>query len=92
MNLGVVLLLTIIYGAMMLLIQRAEARRRLVVALVFLPIGAVIQWYISQIGNGSSGVIAIIVALILNFLFWAVIGRYNPVGSSDDIHVIGLDD
>lgn len=36
--------------------------------------------------------IALILALVLNFLFWALIGRYNPVHSSDEIQVIGMDD
>jgi hypothetical protein len=33
-----------------------------------------------------------VVALVVNFLFWLLIGRYNPVGSSEDIQVLGLDD
>jgi len=31
-------------------------------------------------------------ALIVNFLYWALFGRYNPVGSSDSIKVYGMDD
>lgn len=31
-------------------------------------------------------------ALIVNFLYWALLGRYNPVGSSDSIRVYGMDD
>ena len=30
--------------------------------------------------------------LIINFLYWALLGRYNPVGSSDAIKVYGMDD
>ncbi|MFW5692085.1 MAG: hypothetical protein ACOCX3_01905 [Chloroflexota bacterium] len=35
---------------------------------------------------------ALWVALFLNFLFWLFVGRYNPVGSSDNIRVMKLDD
>jgi len=35
---------------------------------------------------------AVVWALVLNFIFWALIGRYNPPGSSDEIKVIGLKD
>ena len=36
--------------------------------------------------------LALGIALVLNFFFWALIGRYNPVASSDEIQVIGMDD
>lgn len=31
-------------------------------------------------------------ALVFNFLFWFLIGRYNPPHSSDDIKVLGMND
>jgi hypothetical protein len=34
---------------------------------------------------------ALLLAILINFVFWALIGRYNPVGSSDSITVIGRD-
>ena len=37
-------------------------------------------------------VLGLLIALVLNGLFWVLIGRYNPVSSSDDIRVMGLDD
>jgi hypothetical protein len=33
-----------------------------------------------------------IFAVVVSFLFWLLVGRYNPVGTSDDIHVLGMDD
>jgi hypothetical protein len=36
--------------------------------------------------------VALAAAVVLNLLFWLLIGRYNPVGSSDRIQVIGMDD
>lgn len=32
------------------------------------------------------------IGFVVSFLFWLLIGRYNPVGSSDAIQVIGMDD
>jgi hypothetical protein len=92
MNFGLLLLLTFVYGVIFLLVQRTEAQRRRLVGIFFILLTAVIQWYVSQRGETMTGVAALIVALILNLLFWAIIGRYNPVGSSDDTHVIGMDD
>ena len=92
MSIGTVILLTILYGLLVLLVQRAERKRRLLVAVIRVPIGVSIHWYANIRSVGSESTTAIIAALILNFLFWVVIGRYNPVGSSDDIQVIGLDD
>ncbi len=37
-------------------------------------------------------VFSIPAALLVNFVYWAFLGRYNPVGSSDSIVVIGMDD
>jgi len=37
--------------------------------------------------------VVLALALVLNLLFWLLIGRYNPVASSDkNIRVIGMDD
>lgn len=36
--------------------------------------------------------IALALALFVNFAFWLFIGRYNPVHSSDEIRVIGMDE
>jgi hypothetical protein len=36
--------------------------------------------------------LAISAALIFNGLFWALIGRYNPPASSDEIRVLGIND
>ena len=36
--------------------------------------------------------VAILTAVIFNGLFWVIFGRSNPVGSSDSIVVIGMQD
>lgn len=92
MNWGIVFFFTILYTALLLMIQRAEVRRRKLVITILVPIGAIIYWYANLRVINSEANTAIILALILNFIFWIVIGRYNPVGSSDAINVIGMDD
>lgn len=92
MEFGVIVLLSVSFSIMLMLIQRSERKRRLLVALGMLLIGEVIRRYVWYRGYHAEGWIALIIALVFNFLFWALIGRYNPVGSSDRIHVYGLDD
>jgi hypothetical protein len=36
--------------------------------------------------------LSLLTALVLNLIFWVLIGRYNPPGSSDAIKVLGMDD
>jgi thiamine transporter ThiT len=92
MELGIVALLSVSIGIMLMLVQRTERKRRLFVALGMLLIGEVIRRYIWYREYHAEGWSALIIALVVNFLYWALIGRYNPVGSSDRIHVYGLDD
>lgn len=92
MNWGSFIILTGWFGMMFLLIQRTEARRRRTVTILMIFAG--ILTFIWAAGQNLSGVLvgAVITAFIFNFLFWLLIGRYNPVGSSEDIRVIRMDD
>jgi hypothetical protein len=36
--------------------------------------------------------LAVLMSVFVNVIYWALLGRYNPVGSSDAITVIGRDD
>ncbi len=36
--------------------------------------------------------VGLLIATVFNGLFWLLIGRYNPVHSSDEIRVLGMDD
>jgi hypothetical protein len=92
MDLHYLLILTFLIGFLLLLIQRAEPKsRRLVIALTIIP-GIFIRNFIRYRDIETEGWVALLLALLLNFLFWVLIGRYNPVPSSDDIRVLGLDD
>ena len=85
-------LLTLGWGTIFFIIQRTETKKRRGVALVMSVIGVIMLWYIGSRQVWGEGVTGFFIALLLNALFWLFIGRYNPVGSSDDIHVLGMDD
>lgn len=92
MNWGSFIILTGWFGMMFLLIQRTEIRRRRTVSILMFFAG--ILTFMWGSGQNLTGVvlIALLTAFVFNFLFWLLIGRYNPVGSSEDIRVIRMDD
>lgn len=93
MDVGRIFQLTLLLSVLLFVIQRTEARKRFTVALgIFLTVGLLLRdWLISR-DLVTEAVVALTVSFVLNFLFWWLIGRYNPVGSSDDIRVLGMDD
>jgi uncharacterized membrane protein YjjB (DUF3815 family) len=92
MDIGLTVLLTFVFGLVFLLIQRSERRRRLIVFLAFLVVGELIRRYAFYRNVHTEVWAALIIALVLNILFWLLFGRYNPPHSSEEIQVIGLDD
>lgn len=87
------LLLTVFFSLMFFTIQRTETqyRRRVFVLFAIFP-GVLMFIYMSYLTLLSAFWNALLIALILNLLFWIVIGRYNPVRSSEEIQVLGMDD
>lgn len=92
MDWGTVILLTIWLGGLLLLWQRTERKRRRVTTLLLLFVGFLTWYWADYRALSSAFWAAFVAALAFNGLFWLVIGRYNPVGSSDSIQVIGMDD
>ncbi len=92
MNVGVLVILAAFMGVMIFMVQRAEAKRRLFVIIVMLGIGELIRRYVFYRNVHTEAWIALFLAVLVNFLYWLFIGRYNPLHSSDEIQVIGLDD
>ncbi|MFN8379084.1 MAG: hypothetical protein U0452_10480 [Anaerolineae bacterium] len=92
MDIGITALLTVIFTFIFLLIQRSERKKRIIVFVAFLVVGELIRRYTFYRNVHAEAWVALILALILNFAFWLFFGRYNPVKSSDEIQVIGLDD
>jgi amino acid permease len=92
MDTGSLILLTLSFTLIFILIQRSEASRRRVVMFCMFLVILLIVWYVNQVNLQGEALLGFIIGAILSFLFWLLIGRYNPVGSSDDIHVLGMDD
>lgn len=116
MNVGGWLLLTALFGGLLIIVQRAERKRRLATAIIMGIAGVLVWRYgLYRIGSEcdapwrvlcSSPVIqqraqaiavmtvnwALVSAVVINLLFWALVGRYNPPGSSDSIKVYGMDE
>ncbi len=89
-----VLLLTVIFSFLLFLIQRTERKARFWVAtLIIITAGILLNNFVRYRALESEGLLALGLALLLNFLYWFIIGRYNPVKNSDEtIKVIGMDD
>lgn len=92
MNTEYLLTFTVLIGLLLLIMQRTEAKRRLMVMLLLLIPAILIRNWINYRDLEREGWVALGIALVLNLAFWWLIGRYNPVGSSDDIQVLGMDD
>lgn len=92
MDAGTLLLMVLSFGVVLLLIQRAEVKRRLVVVIFLLPAAALVLHYANARGYLREALVGFVLAAVLNGLFWLFVGRYNPVGSSDSIKVLGMDD
>lgn len=92
MNLQYLAILTFLFSLLFLFIQRAEPKKRRVVLLIIIGPLILIRNFAIYRDVETEGWIALGLAVILNFMFWILIGRYNPVKSSDEIQVLGLDD
>ncbi len=92
MDAGILALLVLSLGTILFVIQRTEAKRRRIVYFVMFFVVVVLIWLVNIRGAWGEAVVGFLIAAVLNFLFYILIGRYNPVGSSDDIHVLGMDD
>lgn len=82
--------LTAVLAFLILLVQRTEPKRRRWIALLALAAGELVRRYIVYRGWHTEGAWAFGAALVLNVLFWVLIGRSNPPRSSEDeIEVLG---
>ena len=91
MNWSAFLVLMVVFGGLMLIVQRAERKRRLFTLIVMLVGAELVRRYLVYRGWDTEGQLAVLAALILNGLFWLLIGRSNPPKSSDEIQVLGND-
>lgn len=84
--------LAIVFAFIWILIQRTEKKnkRYSYLILIIVLLAARYNAFLRDIHTETW--LAFFFGLMISFLFWLFIGRYNPVGSSDDIQVIGMDD
>jgi nicotinamide riboside transporter PnuC len=92
MNWSIILLMTISFTVIFVLIQRSEQSRRCLVWVSMLAVLGIIAYWAMTAQVVGETLLSLVFGLILTGLFWVLIGRYNPVGSSDNIKVLGLDD
>ncbi|MAS33495.1 MAG: hypothetical protein CL610_05775 [Anaerolineaceae bacterium] len=93
MNGGAFILLAGLLSTAMLLVQRTEAKRRRMTILLMLLVGFLTYYWANVRELQREFVFAVIAALVFSLLFWLFVGRYNPVGDSDEnIQVLGMDD
>ena len=93
MDIGYIALISVTFALLFILIQRTEkTKRRISWALLIL--GAILVRHIALLKDTLyvESFIGFIVGFVLSAIFWLLIGQYNPVGTSDNIHVIGMDD
>lgn len=92
MNSQYLLAFMTLLGFLVFLIQRSEpGKRRIVIVVAIIP-GELIRRWANYRDMRDELITGLLLALLLNFLFWVFIGRYNPVTSSDKIKVLRLDD
>ena len=86
-------LVSLLVALLLVMIQRTEAKRRRLAAIVVLPVLLVLRQYAFLKGDlHEETLLAFIFGVVLSFLFWLLIGRYNPVGRDSEVKVIGMDD
>ena len=91
MNLETIALLTAFFALMFFILQRSKrSARRLMLFLMIAPT-LFLRHYAMSRGVESEAWTAFFLAIFFNFIFWVLIGRYNPVASKE-VHVLGLDD
>lgn len=93
MNINYIILISITVALLLIFVQRTEkTKRRIVWAVVIISFLVIRQNAFIKGDLHDETLVGFIIGYILSGLFWALIGKYNPVGSSDDIQVIGMND
>jgi hypothetical protein len=92
MDTGSLILLALSFTTLFIVVQRAEAKRKRIVRFTVILLILFIAWYATMTNLQREALVGFIIGSVISFLFYVLVGRYNPVGSSDDIRVLGLDD
>ncbi len=92
MDWGTLFLLFAVFSILLFILQRTEPKKRFIVFVISLVACELLRRYVWYRDLHTESWIALIAALLFTTAFWLFIGRYNPVKSSDEIQVIGMDD
>jgi uncharacterized membrane protein len=93
MDTGYIALITTIVIIVLLLVQRTEkSKRRLTWSFAIMSFLIISHNTFLKSDYHEETLIAFIIGFVVSGLFWLFIGKYNPVGTSDDMKVMGLDD
>lgn len=86
-------LISVLVALLLVMIQRTEPKRRRLAAIVVIPMLLIFRQYAFLKGDlHEETLLACITGFVLSFLFWLLVGRYNPVGRHSEVKVIGMDD
>ena len=89
MDWGAFLAIAVVLTSMILVVQRSDPKRRRFTFLVMLVGFEVMRRYALYRDWQTEGWVAFAAALVLNLLYWILIGRSNPPHSGDEIEVLG---
>lgn len=86
-------LISITVALLLIFVQRTEKAKRRIVWMIVIMCFLIIRHNAFLKGDlHDETLVGFIIGFVLSGLFWALIGKYNPVGSSDEIQVIGMND
>lgn len=89
MDWGYIAAVALFFSILLIVTQRTIEKRRKIMRIFVIALAVLLMIrYTLHLEN----LIAYGIALIVSFLFWALIGRYNPAPTDDAIKVYGLDD
>ncbi len=91
MNIGNVVVLSLLIALLLFLMQRIERRRLWIALLALLPALLIYRWAIYR-SQTAEALTALGIAAAINVLFWLTYGRRHPPSSSDEIVVKGMED
>jgi len=93
MDIGYIGLISLAVTILLVFVQRTETTKRRITWGVIIICFLVIRHNAFIKGDlHEETLIGFIVGIIISGLFWILVGKYNPVGTSDNIKVIGMDD
>lgn len=92
MDWGYIGAVTLFFTLILIFAQRIEAKRKRIARYFIVLMMILLMLRPNYTYLRGQNLVAYAIALFLSFVFWLVIGRYNPVGTSDTIKVYGMDD